>query len=426
MHRRASPERLQLTDRTLSHLQRPERGRIWIYDAEPGGLAAQVTAAGAVILYAIRNHDGRRDRVRLGGWPALSVNAGRLAAMSVQAKLAAGIDLRAERTAARAVQAQARVEAQRQRLPTWCMIWDAYEAERGAALRPRTRETYRLRWDTCLRPTVGAQRIDVLDVPTAQALHATIGRERGNVTANRMVQLGRLLWRYAAQRHVLAGINPWTRVKLHAEHPRQRTLTADETARIFTETASENGTMRDALRLLLLTGARIGNVATANWSDIDLASATWTVPAWRAKGKRAIALPLTPVVLAMLMERKGSASGEAVFPGHRRQHISISGLRCAWRSCCARAGVKGATPHDARRGIASTMIAAGVSLPLVSRLLGHSGTAITESRYVRLTAETVRGPVEQFARTVFNFITPPAITPAQPPTESAMELSCPS
>lgn len=59
------------------------------------------------------------------------------------------------------------------------------------------------------------------------------------------------------------------------------------------------------------------------------------------------------------------------------------------------AGAAHATPHTLRRTFATELLNNGVRLETVSRLLGHAGTAISESAYAELTDARIRHEVEQ-------------------------------
>lgn len=73
-----------------------------------------------------------------------------------------------------------------------------------------------------------------------------------------------------------------------------------------------------ALRFLVLTAARSGEVRGTRWSEIDLTTGTWTVPASRMKAKRLHRVPLSPQALAVLRQAQAlSAGSELVFPGAR-------------------------------------------------------------------------------------------------------------
>ncbi len=64
--------------------------------------------------------------------------------------------------------------------------------------------------------------------------------------------------------------------------------------------ADENGGAPRALHLAVLTAARSGEVRGADWSEIDLAAALWTIPAARMKSKREHRIPLSPPALALV------------------------------------------------------------------------------------------------------------------------------
>ncbi len=76
-----------------------------------------------------------------------------------------------------------------------------------------------------------------------------------------------------------------------------------------------------ALRFLILTAARTGEVVGAQWREIDMDAAVWTVPAARMKAGREHRVPLSEPALAILREmaekRTGSADTDFVFPGQR-------------------------------------------------------------------------------------------------------------
>jgi integrase len=74
--------------------------------------------------------------------------------------------------------------------------------------------------------------------------------------------------------------------------------------------------VRFALEFLILTAARTGEVLGARWTEIDIANATWTVPAARMKGHRDHRVPLSRPALQLLAEcRERWPNGEFVLPG---------------------------------------------------------------------------------------------------------------
>ena len=83
------------------------------------------------------------------------------------------------------------------------------------------------------------------------------------------------------------------------------------------------GATKAAFELLVLTGARSGEVRGARWGEIDFEAATWTVPAGRMKAAREHRVPLSPAALDVLREARVLTDGAGlVFPAPRGGELS--------------------------------------------------------------------------------------------------------
>lgn len=158
-------------------------------------------------------------------------------------------------------------------------------------------------------------------------------------------------------------------------------------------------TFGDAIRLLLLTGARKTEVLGLRWSEVDLGRLTLTLPPERTKaggktGERRIAL--SPAAAAILAERRKLASGEFVFPSDKGEGHAI-GLRRAFVKVRDAAGQPGLRIHDLRHSYASLLIASGESLFLVGKALGHTSARTTE-RYAHLADDPLQAAADRVAR----------------------------
>jgi integrase len=167
-----------------------------------------------------------------------------------------------------------------------------------------------------------------------------------------------------------------------------------------------------AIRLLLLTGARCGEVLGAKWEQLDLCEGKWRKPASLTKQNAEHELPLNAParqVLADLYEQRGT--GQYVFPsrlgGHR---VDIRG---AWRELLRAADIKGLRIHDLRHSHASFLVSAGFSLPTVGALLGHSNPTTT-SRYAHLFDEVTRQATERVGAVIDGAGRPSAEVVAHP------------
>ena len=82
-------------------------------------------------------------------------------------------------------------------------------------------------------------------------------------------------------------------------------------------------TTKLAFEFLVLTAARSGEVRSAQWDEIDLDAATWTVPGERMKADRPHVVPLSGRALDVLREaREHSDGGGLIFPSLRGKVMS--------------------------------------------------------------------------------------------------------
>jgi integrase len=150
------------------------------------------------------------------------------------------------------------------------------------------------------------------------------------------------------------------------------------------------------VRLLLLTGARRGELLAARWSDIDFAIGTWSKPAAATKQAALHRVPLSAPAVRLLAGMRAQAGPAAVwlFPargGGHRPHINQ-----AWIALRKAAGIPDVRLHDLRHTYASVLASAGLSLPVIGALLGHA-TPVTTHRYAHLFDDPLRIATERAA-----------------------------
>ncbi len=128
-----------------------------------------------------------------------------------------------------------------------------------------------------------------------------------------------------------------------------------------------------AIRLLLLTGCRKGEILNLRWSEVDLAENELRVPDTKT-GPRTISLsPEAAGVLAAIPRVDGNPF---VIPGRIRGK-AMRNLNDPWDIVYERAGLEDLRIHDARHSYASRALALGESLPMIGRLLGHTQVETT-------------------------------------------------
>jgi integrase len=123
--------------------------------------------------------------------------------------------------------------------------------------------------------------------------------------------------------------NPVKGIERNTEEKRNRYLAGDELRRL-TEALADypNQGAANAIRLLLLTGSRRGEVLAAEWSQFDLEAGVWTKPSSHTKQKKEHRIPLSAPVRQLLAEMRGAADRRAaetnrqpspfLFPAERR------------------------------------------------------------------------------------------------------------
>ncbi|MCC2651648.1 MAG: integrase [Microvirga sp.] len=178
------------------------------------------------------------------------------------------------------------------------------------------------------------------------------------------------------------------------EAKRHRYLTADELVRLTKALAQHPDKQAgNIFWLLLLTGARRGEVQSMRWDDLDLTAGVWTKPSSLTKQRALHRVPLSAPARQLLAELEAERDGtEFVFGGRFGAHRVE--LKAAWTTLCKSARISNLRIHDLRHSFASQLVGAGFSLPVIGGLLGHS-TPTTTHRYAHLADDPLRQATER-------------------------------
>ena len=168
----------------------------------------------------------------------------------------------------------------------------------------------------------------------------------------------------------------------------------DRAPECCTRRRSRTRRVADLVRVLLLTGARRGEVLGMQWNQIDLEAGTWTKPGATTKQKTEHRVPLSADALEIIARQPKVAL--YVFPGATGQR---KGLRKTWARVVKNAELEGLRIHDLRHSFASNLVSGGLTLPVVGALIGHSNQATT-ARYGYLLDEPLRAAVELAAAAI--------------------------
>jgi len=266
-------------------------------------------------------------------------------------------------------------------------------------LKPKSQRLYRLAIDGHITKRLGT--IPIADLSTEEAVRLHNRLRATPILANRCLAVLSSLLKWSAHVAKLrpVGPNPCTGIKMWPETKRKRYLSAAEYARAgrALRTVKMSPTSRNALELLLLTGARPDEIASLPVASVDLRRRVLQLSDSKT-GEKTIHLPVAAVRLLKQWPRW--AESEFVFPGNKRGavlgHIDPSTLTHEWNRVRKVAGLDDVRLYDAcRHSFASTAISHhGLTLAQVGGQLGHANAATTE-RYAHLIDEVARQQADQ-------------------------------
>jgi integrase len=368
----------RLTDKTIKALAAPASGNRIAYDGEVSGFGVRVTAAGAKAFVLNYRSGGRERRITIGSYPAWTLVAAREEAKQLRRRVDRGEDPMGVRHEQRAA-------------PTINDLADRFEAEHLAKRRATTVVDYKSILRLYIRRNLGKMRVADVRHSDVEKLHRSVAKS-APVRANRVVSvLSRMMT--LAVKWEMRPNNPASGIDRTPEQKRERFLTPSEIARLAEAlTAHPEKISANALRLMLLTGARRGETLSATWSQFDLEAGVWTKPSAATKQAREHRVPLSAPATALLTEMRCGATGEYVFPG--RDDRPLTEARRTWAAVCRAAGLSGVRIHDLRHTYAAILASSGLSLPIIGALLGHTQAATTH-RYAHLLDDPLRAATER-------------------------------
>lgn len=309
----------------------------------------------------------------IGRYPAWSVAAAREEAKALRRRVDGGDDPLEARL-------QDRAEA------TLADLWASYDQDIVSRKAISTQRNVRSMWRRLILPVLGQKKLSRITSGDIDRLHRAIS-VKTPFQANRCMASIRHAFT-TARRWGMASTNPVSGVELSPEERRERYLTDAEVNR-FLAALDRRGDnpVTLAMRFLLFTGARSGEVFKASWEQFDLSSGVWTKPSAHTKQRRLHRVPLSDVAIDVLVRAQDHRVGEVVFPNRFGKPLTT--IKKTFASVCKEAELANFRVHDLRHSYASVLAGEGLSLPIIGRLLGHTQVATT-SRYSHLADEPLR------------------------------------
>jgi integrase len=256
--------------------------------------------------------NGKRRDIGLGSAAKVPLKLARERAALVRSQIEIGIDPVADRRKAAGIptfrQAAALVHAEHK---------SGWRNGKHQAQWLATLETYAF-------PSFGEVSVGALDAPAVRDALAAIWLNKPE-TARRLRQRIATVVDWAVAKGYRDG--PLAMAVIDKALPRQRERVKHHAALPYADLPAFMADLRTkqtmgrlALEALILTAARSGEVRLANWNEVDLEAATWTIPGERMKAKREHVVPLSPAANDLFERMKAHRCGDSglVFPGTAR------------------------------------------------------------------------------------------------------------
>lgn len=376
---------LRITEKTIKSLKAPASGNRIHYDEQVGGFGVRVTAGGAISFILTYWTRGRQRRHTIGRHPEMNATAAREEAIRLRDEIRRGGD-------------PLRDKEQRREAPTIADLYNDYiERHAKIHLRPNTIRSAEGMATKHILPKIGHIKVADLTRRDVEELHNSVKdapyqANRVRALLSKMMNLARA-WEWRDD-------NPCEGVPKFREEKRERWLSTQEIERLCDALDKySNQSVANAIRLMLLTGARKSEALTARWEDFNLELGVWTKPSHHTKQKRTEHVPLSAPAVQLLASMKEKADGDALlFPGYAPGQ-PLNEIKWAWARLCKQAKIENVRIHDLRHTYASHLVSSGMSLPIVGRLLGHTQPQTT-ARYAHLADDPLRQATNRFASIV--------------------------
>lgn len=419
----------------ISSLSIPATGFVTYRDTKEKGLSLYVTSKGAKTFFVRKRIGGKDERLKIGSFPAITVEQARRTAQQFKGLVASGRDPISDK------------RANLKNNQTFGELYEEYMT--------RYSRKHKKSWKYDEREVNKflshwfKRRLSSITRHEVQLLHEKTHDNNGLYQANRLLERIRGMFSKAIE-WGWEGQNPATGIKKYKEKSRDRFVQPSEMPCLLRALdEEENETIRDFLWILLFTGARKTNTLMMRWDEINWDTHEWRIP--DTKNGEPLLVPLSTRATEILSDRHDKSNSPWVFPQDENSQKHLNDPKKGWNRTLERASYylwqnndrlkkflseierslpdvptqilykeatirakkkKIALPpslmdirmHDIRRTFGSYQAISGSSLQVIGKSLGHKSTQATQI-YARLNLDAVRRSVEKATEAMFQLDT---------------------
>lgn len=371
---------LKLTQDFINNsLHCPEnQNRIEFCDKEIPGLIITVTttASGGTFFLRYKNGSGKTSYIKISRTNEMTLADARKKAKLLKLEISNGADPSNEKRIQKAV-------------PTLAVFYNDHYKPYAAVHKRSAGSDHQLY--TCrLESRFGQLRLNQITKTMIIGFHNEL-RESGlaGATCDHYVKFLRHAFNLAIDWDMLKE-NPASGVKLfNMDNKVEHYLDAAEleTLMAVLKTGANRPVCMIAM-FLLSTGARMNEVLSAKWCQVNRETRTWKIPALNSKSKKVRSVPLNDSALNIISQLDTEADYEYLFV-NRITGQPYTNIHKAWGKIRNEAGLPKLRIHDLRHQYASFLVNSGRTLYEVQQILGHSTSKVTE-RYSHLSSATLQ------------------------------------
>ncbi|MER2520934.1 MAG: site-specific integrase [Bdellovibrionales bacterium] len=350
----------------------------FVFDDELAGFGLRVFPSGRKVFSLQYRVGVRTRRLKLGRYPAMTAEQAREKARQNLAAIHDGQDpMQAKHAFASCPD-----------MKEFCQRF--LETHVAVHLKAGTRARYENVIKNHVLPSFG--RLKVTEVTRVHALQLHFSMRKIPSTANHALTILSKMFNTAEDWGLRPdNTNPCRHIKKYKENKRERYLSAEEMRRLGeTLRMAEEARLCSlyavaAFRLLMLTGARLGEIRDCKWDYVRLDQGIIRLPDSKT-GPKFIHLGRSAIDLLRDLPRK-EGNPYLICSDHHADK-PIYDLQTTWQKIKKWAGIEDVRIHDLRHTFASNAVAMGMSLPMIGKLLGHTQTQTT-ARYAHLALDPV-------------------------------------
>jgi len=372
----------KLTKRFVEAITPSNAATVKYWDSEIKGFGVVVLPSGRrTYCVQYRNAEGIKKRLKIGVHGQITTEEARILAKKHLGEVAHGHD------------PQEKKKENKNLLTIKALVKD-YLERHAQNKRPKSfREDLKL-LNNIIIPMLGERKVAHITRRDIESIHLQL--KNTPYQANRVLALLSKMFSLAVGWNWCSD-NPVRGIQKYQEEKRDRWLDEEELQRLWAVLEKYNHHLTThVFKLLLLTGARKGELLQATWEQLDLEKSIWTKPSHLTKQKKKEHLPLSDNAIDVLNELKQFRKEYSpyLFPS-KIEGQPLQEIKTFWKKVIKEANLENVRIHDLRHTHASHLVSSGLSLSIVGKLLGHTQASTTQ-RYAHIANEPLRKATSLF------------------------------